>query len=92
MKPDDPQTDTENHKEDRKGGRCTVHPQLLSLLVCPLTRSPLIYNRDTNELISLQAGCAFQITDSVPNMLPENARALNEIELAKWQTSRRRDS
>ncbi len=89
---DDPQTNTGNNQDDLKVGRRTVHPKLLSLLVCPLTRSPLIYNPESDELISLQAGCAFKITDAVPIMLPESARVLEETELAKWQTSPRRDS
>ena len=92
MTSNDPQTDTGNNEEDQKGDGRAVHPQLLSLLVCPLTRSPLIYNPDSDELISLQAGCAFKITDAVPIMLPETARVLNETELAKWQTFPRRDS
>ena len=92
MTSNDPQTDTGNNEEDQKGDGRAVHPQLLSLLVCPLTRSPLIYNPVSDELISLQAGCAFKITDAVPIMLPETARVLNEIELAKWQTFPRRDN
>ena len=92
MTSDVPRTDIRNNEEDLKGGGRTVHPKLLSLLVCPLTRSPLIYNPDSDELISLQAGCAFKISDAVPIMLPETARVLNETELAKWQTSPRRDS
>ena len=92
MTSDNSQIDTANNEEDQEVNGRTVHPQLLSLLVCPLTRSPLIYNRESDELISLQAGCAFKITDSVPIMLPETVRVLNETELAKWQTSPRRDS
>ena len=92
MTSDNPQFDTGNNDDEQEGSGRTVHPQLLSLLVCPLTRSPLIYNPESDELISLQAGCAFKITDSVPIMLPETVRVLNETELAKWQTSPRRDS
>ena len=92
MTSDNSQVDTGNNGENQQGSGRAVHPQLLSLLVCPLTRSPLIYNPESDELISLQAGCAFKITDSVPIMLPETVRVLNETELAKWQTSPRRDS
>lgn len=91
MTSDDPQTHTGNVGEGQTGSVRTVNRQLLSLLVCPLTRSPLLYNPEKDELISLQAGCAFKITDAVPIMLPETARVLNETELAKWQTSTRRD-
>lgn len=92
MTSDNSQIDIGKNGENQQGSGRAVHPQLLSLLVCPLTRSPLIYNPESNELISLQAGCAFKITDSVPIMLPETVRVLNETELAKWQTSPRRDS
>lgn len=92
MTSDESQTDTGVNEEDQKGGGRSVHPLLLSLLVCPLTRSPLIYNPDSDELISLQAGCAFKIIDAVPIMLPKTARVLKESELAKWQTSFRRDN
>ena len=92
MTSDNSQIHIGNNGENQQGSGRAVHPQLLSLLVCPLTRSPLIYNPESNELISLQAGCAFKITDSVPIMLPETVRVLNETELAKWQTSPRRDS
>tara|TARA_B100001057_G_C22365498_1_gene762526 strand:+ start:318 stop:596 length:279 start_codon:yes stop_codon:yes gene_type:complete len=91
MTSDDPQTDNVNNEDGQKRSKRTVNPQLLSLLVCPLTRSPLIYNPDLDELISLQAGYAFKITYAVPIMLPETARLLNETELAKWQTSSPRD-
>jgi uncharacterized protein len=67
-------------------------PQLLSLLVCPQTRSPLIYDADAAELISLQAACAYKITDGVPIMLPSNARPLSEEETVKWQKDQRRNS
>lgn len=89
---DDPQPASGNNKGGQKLNERSVNRRLLSLLVCPLTRSPLLYNPDADELISLQAGCAFKITDAVPIMLPETARALDETEIAKWQTSPRRDS
>lgn len=53
-----------------------LDPRLLSLLVCPLTKGPLTYNDQTNELISQQAGLAFPIRDGIPVMLPEEARHL----------------
>ncbi len=53
-----------------------VDPRLLEILVCPLTKGPLRYDRERNELISEQAGLAYPIRDGVPIMLPEEARPL----------------
>jgi hypothetical protein len=52
-------------------------PRLLEMLVCPLTRGPLRYDREHNELISLQAGLAYPIRDGIPVMLAEEARPLD---------------
>jgi uncharacterized protein YbaR (Trm112 family) len=57
-----------------------LDPKLLEILVCPLTRGPLIYDRERNELVSRQAGLAYPIRDGIPVMLPEEARALEESE------------
>ena len=54
-----------------------LDPDLLSILVCPVTRTPLRYDRDAGELISETAGLAFPIRDGVPVMLVEEARRLN---------------
>jgi hypothetical protein len=53
-----------------------VDPRLLEILVCPVTRGPLEYDRDKAELISRQARLAYPIRDGVPIMLPEEAREL----------------
>ena len=55
-------------------------PKLLEILVCPLTKSTLIYDRDKQELISRQAGLAYPIRAGVPIMLPAEARTLTEEE------------
>jgi len=57
-----------------------VDPKLLEILVCPVTKTTLIYNRDRQELISKKAGLAYPIRDGIPVMLPEEARALDESE------------
>lgn len=57
-----------------------IDPRLLEVLVCPLTHSNLIYDRDKNELISKGARLAYPIRDGVPLMLPEEARELGENE------------
>ncbi|MBQ4874762.1 MAG: Trm112 family protein [Rickettsiaceae bacterium H1] len=49
---------------------------LLKVLVCPVTKGPLIYNRKDSELISKAAGLAFPIRDDIPIMLVEEARTL----------------
>ena len=60
---------------DSKSG---VDPKLLELLVCPLTKSPLEYDAEAQELISRQAGLAYPIRDGIPIMLPDEARSLEE--------------
>lgn len=55
-----------------------VDPKLLEILVCPVTRGPLEYDRAAGELISRQAGLAFPIREGVPIMLPEEARKLDD--------------
>jgi uncharacterized protein YbaR (Trm112 family) len=54
-----------------------VDPRLLEILVCPLTKGPLEYDRTANELISRKAGLAYRIRDGIPIMLPEEARQLD---------------
>lgn len=53
-----------------------IDPKLLELLVCPLTKAPLEYDADRQELISRQARLAYPIRDGIPIMLPEEARTL----------------
>ena len=55
----------------------TVDPRLLEVLVCPVTRGPLIWDRTRNELVSKGAKLAYPIRDGVPIMLPEEARTLD---------------
>lgn len=54
----------------------SVDPRLLEILVCPVTRGRLDYDRAANELISKGAKLAFPIRDGVPIMLAEEARSL----------------
>jgi uncharacterized protein YbaR (Trm112 family) len=60
-----------------------VDPKLLEILVCPLTKGPLRYDRTAQELISPQAGLAYPIRDGIPIMLAEEARALSDEEKAR---------
>ena len=56
----------------------SVDPRLLEVLVCPVTKTPLRYDRDRQELISEAARLAFPIRDGVPIMLPGEARRLED--------------
>jgi uncharacterized protein YbaR (Trm112 family) len=56
----------------------SVDPKLLEILVCPLTKGPLRYDAEAQELISDQAGLAYPIRDGIPIMLVEEARRLDE--------------
>ncbi len=55
-----------------------VDPKLLEILVCPLTKGPLKYDLDAQELISDRAGLAYPIRDGIPIMLPDEARPLDD--------------
>lgn len=56
----------------------SVDPRLLEILVCPLTKQPLEYDRARQELISPSAKLAYPIRDGIPIMLVEEARSLEE--------------
>ncbi len=55
-----------------------VHPKLLEILVCPLTKGPLRYDAKAQELISDRAGLAYPIRDGIPIMLVDEARPLDD--------------
>jgi uncharacterized protein YbaR (Trm112 family) len=57
-----------------------VDPKLLEILVCPLTKAPLRYDRAAKELISDEAGLAYPIRDGIPIMLVDEARPLRDDE------------
>ncbi len=59
--------------------------KLLDILVCPLTKGALIYDKARQELISVQAGLAYPIKDDIPVMLEEEARALSPEEVEEWR-------
>lgn len=56
-----------------------VDPKLLEILVCPLTKEPLIYDREAQELISPKAGLAYPIRDGIPIMLVDEARQIEQV-------------
>ena len=58
-----------------------IDPKLLEILVCPLTKGRLRYDRAAQELISEEAGLAYPIRDGIPIMLVDEARTLREDEI-----------
>ncbi len=53
-----------------------IDPKLMEILVCPVSRGPLRFDPDRQELISEKAGLAYPIRDGIPIMLPDEARPL----------------
>jgi uncharacterized protein len=58
-----------------------VDPKLLEILVCPITKGPLIWKSQTNELISKSARLAYPVRDGIPIMLEDEARKLTPEEV-----------
>jgi uncharacterized protein YbaR (Trm112 family) len=54
-----------------------LDPKLLDILVCPVTKGKLTYDRAAGELVSTAAGLAYPIRDGIPIMLPDEARPLS---------------
>jgi len=50
--------------------------KLLDILICPVSKGTLVYDKEANELISKEAGIAYPIKDGIPVMLPEEARKI----------------
>lgn len=59
-----------------------MDPKLLELLVCPVTKGPLLLGRDKAELVSRSARLAYPVRDGIPVMLENEARTLSDEELA----------
>ena len=55
-----------------------VNPKLLEILVCPITKSELTYDKEKQELVSKMAGLAYPIKEGIPIMLPEEARTIDD--------------
>ncbi len=60
-----------------------IDPKLLEILVCPVTKTTLRYDRARQELVSLDAGLAYPIRDGIPIMLVDEARRLDDAEKAR---------
>ena len=78
----DNMSDGTNGQEDQLAAQTNhanaLDPLMLELLVCPLTKSPLDYDQDAQELISEHANLAYPVRDGVPVLLPSEARVLDE--------------
>jgi len=68
--------------------RDRVDKKLLRLLVCPITKAPMQYDKDAQELIATASGLAYPIRDGIPVMLEGEARPLENEELESWRKRR----
>jgi uncharacterized protein YbaR (Trm112 family) len=68
---------------EKPGASVEVDPKVLELLVCPLTKTTLVYDAGAQELKSYAAGLAFPIKNGVPLMIEDAARRLTDAELAR---------
>lgn len=59
--------------------------KLLELLVCPVTKGPLVFHRERQELISKSARLAYAVRDGIPILLESEARVLSDEEIEKLQ-------
>lgn len=62
--------------------------KLLDILVCPVTKGALVFDKAQQELISVQAGLAYAIKDGIPLMMEEEARRLTPEEIERWREQR----
>lgn len=60
-----------------------MNPKLLEILVCPVTKGPLVYDKQKQELVSKGARLAYPVRDGIPVMLEDEARRLEEREYAE---------
>ena len=71
----DPNRDARDQDDD--ASRLRIDPRLIEILVCPLTRTTLSYDKEKQELISRTAKLAYPIRDGIPIMLTYEARQLD---------------
>ena len=65
-----------------------MDPKLLDILVCRVTKGPLIYDKPAQELVSIESGLAYPIRDGIPVMLEDEARRLSADEIESWRAKR----
>ena len=68
----------ETEPAQQASGDHDIDRRLLEILVCPVTKGPLDYDRDAQELISRQARLAYPIRDGIPIMLEDEARRIDD--------------
>lgn len=75
-------SDSENMaaSAEKAGPHADIDPRLLEILVCPVSRGPLVYDRERQELVSAAARLAYPIRDGIPILLADEARELAESE------------
>lgn len=56
--------------------------KLLEILVCPVSKAPLVYDREKQELVCKASGLAYPVRDDIPVMLESEARKLTEDEMS----------
>ena len=67
-----------------------IDPKLLEVLVCPLTKGPLEYDREAGELISPKAGLAFPVRDGIPILLIDESQTLSPEEFERVMAQAKR--
>lgn len=65
-----------------------LDPKLLEILVDPLTKAPLAYDRERQELVSIESALAYPIREDIPIMLEDEARKLTLDEVDAWRKKR----
>ena len=66
----------------------TMDTKLLELLVCPVTKGPLNFDRERQELLSRSARLAYPVRNGIPILLENEARTLSDEEIAKLAAER----
>lgn len=67
----------EQNKYNEKEMTKEIDPKLLEILVCPVTKETLIWDKDNQGLISKKAGLAYKVKDGIPIMLVDEARKID---------------
>ncbi len=65
-----------------------IDKQLLTILVCPITKAPLQIDKEKQELVSTAAKLAYPVRDGIPVMLEDEARALTQDEFEYWHSKK----
>ena len=67
----------EQNKYNEKEMTKEIDPKLLEILVCPVTKETLVWDKDNQELISKKAGLAYKVKEGIPIMLVDEARKID---------------